>query len=370
MAHIRKHPVTGKPQVRWRDPAGREKTKSFARATDARSFRTQIEHELQRGLYVDRLQGRTPFELCAAEWLRGKIDLRRSSWCRDEIYLRNHVVGAFGRTPIATITKTNVQTWIGELQAKGLAPGTIKHCYRILRSVLDEAVDKKMLGESPCRRIALPRIERQEQLYLAPDQIGQLASAITPHFRALVLSAAYLGCRWGELAGLKRCSLDLPGRTVMIVGSLEEVAGVVRYVQETKTKSSRRALTIPSFLCEILEQHLADALPGEFVFVSREGKALRRDNFRRRHWRPALAKAGLPPALRFHDLRHTCASILIAQGAHPKEIQARLGHSSITTTMDRYGHLLPSLGSQLDEALDRAYRHNQPSQNVESEAIK
>jgi len=359
MAHIRKHPVTGKPQVRWRDPAGKEKTKSFSRATDARAYKTQIEHELQRGLYIDRVQGKTPFEQCAAEWLDGKIDLRRSSWCRDETYLRNHVVSTFGRTPIAAITKSNVQAWIGELQAKGLAPGTIKHCYRILRSILDEVVDKKMLGESPCRRIALPRIERQEQLYLEPEEVSLLASAINPHFRALVLSAAYLGCRWGELAGLKRGSLDLQGRSLTIVGSLEEVAGLVRYVQETKTKSSRRALTIPPFLCHILGQHLAEAPVGEFVFASREGQPLRRNNFRRRHWKPALIKAGLPQGLRFHDLRHTCASILIAQGAHPKEIQARLGHSSITTTMDRYGHLLPSLGSQLDEALDRTYRHVQ-----------
>lgn len=78
----------------------------------------------------------------------------------------------------------------------------------------------------------------------------------------------------------------------------------------------------------------------------------RRSNFRQRVWRPAVEKAGLDARLRFHDLRHTCASLLIEQGAHPKEIQARLGHSSITTTLDRYGHLMPSLGRQLAVNLD------------------
>lgn len=87
-----------------------------------------------------------------------------------------------------------------------------------------------------------------------------------------------------------------------------------------------------------------------------EGGLQRRNNFRRRYWKPALTAAGLNKSLRFHDLRHTCASILIAQGAHPKEIQSRLGHSSITTTMDRYGHLFPSLGAQLETALDGIYQ--------------
>lgn len=83
---------------------------------------------------------------------------------------------------------------------------------------------------------------------------------------------------------------------------------------------------------------------------------LRGARFRRRYWKPAAEAAGLPSSLRFHDLRHTCASILIAEGAHPKEIQARLGHSSIRTTLDTYGHLLPNLGARLDDGLERVWR--------------
>lgn len=355
MAHLRKHPVTGRPQVRWRDPSGTEVSKTFERSTDARAFKTEIEHEVQRGLYIDRNLGKTPFEQCAAEWLAAKVDLRRSSWSRDESYLRNHVVSTFGRTPVAAIGKSDIQAWIRDLEKKGLSPATIKHCFRILRSVLEEAVDRKLLMESPCRRIALPRIERKEHLYLIPEEVNGLAAAIDPRFRALVLSAAYLGCRWGELVGLKRANLDLEERSIRIIGTLEEVAGIVRYVEDTKTAASRRTLTLPAFLVDVLTTHLEESGSLEFVFVGPEGGFLRRNNFRRRYWKPAVIAADLPEKLRFHDLRHTCASILIAQGAHPKEIQSRLGHSSITTTMDRYGHLLPGLGAQLDEALDRLY---------------
>lgn len=352
MAHIRKHPVTGKQQVRWRDPAGRERSKTFARTADARAFKTRIEHEVQAGLYIDRDLGKTPFGECAVGWLESKVDLRRSSWVRDESYLRNHVMEAFEKVPVAAIGKSDIQGWIRDLQTKGLSPGTIKHCFRILRSIFDEAVDLRLIAQSPCRRIALPRVEKEEHLYLEPSQVRRLAEVIDPRFRALVLCAAYLGCRWGELVGLRRSNLDLEAGTIRIVGTLEEVSGIVRYVEDTKTAASRRSLTLPRFLIEVLTEHLEAAPGSEFVFVGTEGGLLRRNNFRRRRWKPAVLAAGLDMRLRFHDLRHTCASILIAQGAHPKEIQSRLGHSSITTTMDRYGHLFPSLGEQLDERLE------------------
>jgi integrase len=358
MAHLRKHPLTGKPQVRWRDPSGKERSKTFSRTTDARAFKALIEHELQRGLYLDRDHGKTPFGECAVGWLEAKVDLRRSSWARDESYLRNHVMSAFERVSVGAITKSDIQTWIRDLQGKGLSPATIRHCFRILGSIIEEAVDRKLIADSPCKRIALPRVERQEQLYLLPEEIHRLAEAIDPRFKALVLCAAYLGCRWGELVGLKRANLDLEGGTVRIVGTLEEVAGIVRYVEDTKTSASRRTLTIPKFLISCLPDHLAASPPSDFVFPGPEGSHLRRNNFRRRFWKPALKNAGLTEDLRFHDLRHTCASILIAQGAHPKEIQSRLGHSSITTTMDRYGHLFPSLGAKLDQGLDRLYEYS------------
>jgi hypothetical protein len=114
-------------------------------------------------------------------------------------------------------------------------------------------------------------------------------------------------------------------------------------------------VVIPGFLREMLAAHLARNVardPDSLVFTNAEGGPLRNSNFRSRVWRPALAAAGLPEDLRIHDLRHTCAALLIAQGAHPKAIQAQLGHSSIQVTLDRYGHLFPDdmdgLATQLD----------------------
>ncbi len=117
----------------------------------------------------------------------------------------------------------------------------------------------------------------------------------------------------------------------------------------------RRMVIIPGFLRELLAEHLArevDDDPEALVFTSPQGAPLRNSNFRRQVWYKAIADSGLPEGFRIHDLRHSCASLLIAQGAHPKAIQVHLGHSSISVTMDRYGHLFPSDMEALAEALD------------------
>jgi integrase len=128
----------------------------------------------------------------------------------------------------------------------------------------------------------------------------------------------------------------------------------------TKT-GAHGTVSLPPFLVEQLaEQLTAYASTDGFVFTSAEGTPLRR-NFYRRHFEPAVSRAGLTPELRFHDLGHTCAALLIAQGAHPKEIQERMGHSTIRLTFDRYGHLFPSLDSRLREGLERTFRDADPS---------
>jgi integrase len=123
-----------------------------------------------------------------------------------------------------------------------------------------------------------------------------------------------------------------------------------------KTNASKRTLSLPAFLVTEIETHLEQySTSPDLVFAGRDGGPLRRNNFRRRVWIPAVEAAGLSP-LRFHDLRHSAAGLMIAQNTHPKLIQSRLGHSSITVTMDTYGHLLPSLDEEVAMGLEDAHR--------------
>lgn len=355
MGSIRRR-ESGTYEAIYRDPAGRTRSRSFKTKAQARSFLSAVETEKQRGTWTDPQFARTRFEDWAEEYWRTKLNRRASTKARDDSYLRNHVLPAFGRAPLGAITQPDVRAWVEELVGSGLAPNTVKQCYRLLAATLAAAVDARLIPESPCRNISLPRPANNEQRFLSPEEVQRLAETIAAPFRALVLSAAYLGCRWGELVGLKRTRLNLLHGTVDIVGTLEEVGGMApRYVEATKTTNSRRRLSVPAFLIAELRDHLSEAPPSDFVFFTVEGHPLRRNNFRRRYWLPAVGEAGLKP-LRFHDLRHTCASLLIAQGAHAKEIQIRLGHASIATTMNVYGHLLPSLDERLIEGLDKTYQ--------------
>lgn len=347
---------SGKWQARYYDPSGRLRGRTFVRKSDARDFLVSTKVDVKQGKWVDPERSAVRFGKLATEWLDGRVSLRATSAARDESYVRNHVVPAFGSVAVGRIERADVQAWVKRLTDQGLAPRTVRTCYRLLGAILAEAVESRSIAETPCRRIALPRVPNREQLYLTAEEVEHLVDVIHPLFRPLVYSAVYLGCRWGELVGLRRNNLDLLRRQVRIVGTLEEIGGKPRYVEETKSAASRRNLTVPAFLVDALAKHLAERPPSEFVFVGRDGALLRRSTFRRRYWKPALEAAGLDDALRFHDLRHSCAALLIAQGAHPKEIQARLGHASITTTLNTYGHLWPSLGAQLDERIDSVHR--------------
>lgn len=186
-----------------------------------------------------------------------------------------------------------MRAWVEKLVKKGLAPNTVKQCYRLLAVTLAAAVDARLIPESPCRSISLPRPTNHEQRFLTPEEAQRLADTIAAPFRALVLSAAYLGCRWRELVGLKRTRPDLLHATAEIVGTLEEVGGAApRYVEATKTVNSRRKLSLPPFLVDGLRAHLSEAPPSDFVFSTVEGHPLRRNNFRRRYWLPAVGRRG------------------------------------------------------------------------------
>lgn len=216
-------------------------------------------------------------------------------------------------------------------------------------------LDSDIIVRSPCRKINLPEHSKTEMRFLTAEEVSDLASVIDEQYRALVMTAAYAGCRFGELAGLKTHRLDLLRRTLTVTESLSEVRGQVR-LAPPKTAAARRQLALPKFLTEELNHHLAIWPPTAegFVFSSPQGGPLLRRNFRRRTWLPAV-RASVDEPMRFHDLRHTHAAMLIAQGEHPKVIQNRLGHSSIKVTLDTYGHLFDGLDEAAAERLDAAF---------------
>jgi integrase len=253
--------------------------------------------------------------------------------------------------PLAAISQLEVRAWVAELSAHGLAPATVVKAYQLLGKVMAAAVDAGYLAQTPCRNVPLPRVEREEMRFLTPAEIVTLAETIRPAYRALVFVGAYGGLRIGELAGLRRGSIDLLRGTVSVAEILTEVAGHL-HTGPPKTRASRRTVGLPRFVVRELEAHLVGpGAPDEHVFTAPEGGWLRIVAFRNRIWRPATDAAGLA-SLRIHDLRHTAVALWIAAGASPKEVAVRAGHTSVSFTLDRYGHLYPKADAKLRDRLD------------------
>ena len=330
-------------QARWRDPTGRQRSRNFTRRVDAERHLTTVEARMLTGDYIDPNLANIGF----ADWLpqaeASRLDRRPSTRARDDSVLRSLVLPTFGDMPIGSIQPLTIHRWLTDLTDRGYAPATIRKAYQLLSRTLGAAVDAGLLHRSPCRGLRLPRTHSHEMRFLTPTEITRLADAIDPRYRALVLTAAYTGARFGELAALDHDHYHPQRRTIHIEHTLSEVHGRLHHGQP-KTRAARRTLTLPHWLVDQLDTHLAGCPPrrDQLMFTGPEGGPLRRAGFRTRHWKPAV-RASVGEPMRFHDLRHSHVALLIEQGTHPAVIAARLGHTSVKTVLDVYGHLYEGL---------------------------
>jgi integrase len=358
MAHIERRVRNGTVsyRARYRDPAGKERSKTFARKVDAERFVVEVEHAKSRGAWVDPTLGRITFATWLDQWWATTTNLRKSTQARDEASLRVHAAPRFGSMPLAAIRQIEVRTWVADLAGQGLKPATVVKAYQLFGKVMAAAVDAGILAQSPCRRIPLPKVEQDEKRFLTPAEIARLASVIEPRFRALVLVGAYGGLRIGELAGLRRAHVDTDRATVTVLEIATDVSG--RLVSgPPKTRAARRTVSLPVPVADELERHMATYAgpdPDGLVFTGAKGAALRATNFRRRTWRAAVRAAEFD-GLRVHDLRHTAVALWIAAGASPKEVARRAGHTSVKTVLDVYGHLYDEADVALRERLEAMF---------------
>jgi integrase len=353
MGTVRKAPRTGRWEARYRDPAGRQRTKTFETKADARVFLGQVDLEQRRGEWVDPQLGRVTLAEWVAEWSATTVDLRPSTRARDDSYLRNHILPVFGSRPLSSITQLEVRGWVSERSASGLAPATVVKAHQILSKILSAAVDGGLIARSPADRVPLPKIVTEEMRFLAPDEIAALAEMMHPRYRALVWLDCYAGLRLGELAGLRRDKVDLLRREVRVTEIAVEVRGEM-HVGPPKTRAGRRTVPLARVAVDALEEHLSTfgaSDPASSLFTGRDGGVLRAGQWRQRFWYPAVRAAGVAP-LRAHDMRHTAVSLWIAAGATPKQVATWAGHTSVAVVLDRYGHLFPGHETPVLSRLD------------------
>jgi integrase len=343
-------------KARYRNPRdpSKELSQTFTRKADAEGWLTARLAEIQRGEWVDPRRGKTSLGEWADRWFKSRAALKPTTRAGYEALLRNQILPRFGSQPLARIQPIDVSEWVAKLTSDGLSSSRTRQAYHLLGQIMAAAVRSGYIAKTPCVGVRLPKPTRSEMRFLGATDVERLASRTDSRYVALVRLLAYGGPRWGEAAALRRGRCNLLRARIEIAESLADVGGKL-YFGPTKTYQTR-TLALPRFLRDDLAKHMQNVAddPDALVFTSPDGGPLRLPNFRRRVWFPALERAGLG-RLRIHDLRHTAAALLIAQGAHPKAVQTHLGHSSITVTMDRYGHLFPDDMDRLADALDAAH---------------
>ena len=355
MASIDKR--NGTYRVRYRDPMGKGKSRTFTRKLDADRFAREVEVDMDRGMWIDPRAADMPL----SAWSDIYMSLVRSlSPTTQETYqrdLQKYILPRFGSERIGRIRAEDIEQWLNDEIDSGVASSSVHRHYRTMRRVLQTAVEKERLQKNPCDRVNPPKVESGDMAILNWSQAHVLAEAHSTRFRPMIYLAIDSGMRWSELVGLRRGNVDVLRHKVKVTEQLVQLKNRSFLRRPPKTTAGVRSVTISSVVAEMLAAHMLLYVgpdPDALMFTNGAGNPISHSSFGTHHFGKALREVGFK--CRFHDLRHSSVAMAIAEGAHPKAIQVRMGHSSITVTLDRYGHLFPELDEAIAHAFDARFR--------------
>jgi integrase len=306
------------------------------------------------------------------ESVRGQIE--PSSWRRYGDYVRVHLVPGLGKAPLARLSAQQVQAFYGRKQQEGLSGTTVHSIHGMLHRALEDALRMGLLQRNVTEMVRAPRRSTQEMHPLTEEQAQRFLAAVAEgdRFRALYVLALTTGMREGELLALHWQDIDLRARTVQVRLGLQEAKGPHgRYVlAEPKTEYSRRTIGLTHTATEALRaHHVRQATERlrqgavwdtsrDLVFPNSIGGLMIPDNLTKRSFKSLLERAGLPD-IRFHDLRHTAATLLLSRGVNVKLVSEMLGHADVTTTLRIYGHVLPHMHQVAVEVMESVFAKQQ-----------
>ncbi len=278
-----------------------------------------------------------------------------------------HAIPALKRTKLKTFNAAHVRTLFREKLDSGLSARTVQYLRFVLRKAMDQAVSDGLIPRNPVLAVKSPQVRREETKPLSQSEARTFLQAVSEsedRLEALYILAVHCGLRQGEMFGLKWEDVDLDARTLQVRRTLARVEDGQPVFTTPKTTKSRRQVRLTTGAMFALKVHRKQQLEQQMeyagiwedhglVFTSEIGTPLNRHNVAQRSFKPLLKRAGLRD-IRFHDLRHTCATLLLSRGQHPKFVQELLGHSTIAITLDTYSHVLPGMGDGLADAMDDA----------------
>jgi integrase len=337
--------------VRWRDARGRKHQRYFADEDEARRFSAS----LSVGARAARARaGRHPtLGEYLLETLEAADDLRATTRYHYRSLARKHILPPLGELPLPDVRATDLRQLLRNLKERGFSASYRTTVHSILSRTFRLALAEGLITTNPLAAVPAPRAEpRAEVRPLEIREVESLADAILPRYRVPVLVMAYAGLRVGEVGALAMPSVNLLRGELRIRATVARAGGRL-LISTTKTSAGRRTVPIPPFLCREIQKHIdAFGLAPDGRLFHTPGCNQHRDEYGLLHagsmhkpFRSARDRVGLPWVTP-HTLRHTYAALLIRTGTHPKVVQALMGHTNISVTLDIYGHLMPGLAEE------------------------
>jgi len=354
-----------------RDPAtGKRKYENeqvrSSKKKDAEKVLTAIIRKLDSGELLLEPSTQTVEAYCE-DWLMtiAQPRLARSTFKNYCHYLRKQVYPAFGKRKLIKLAPKDVQKLYGEQLGRGLSRRSVRYTHTVLGSALEHAVAQRLIPSNPCKYTQLPRLDTKEMNAMSePERTAFLEASASNRMHTYFGLLLATGLRPAEGLALKWGDFDPVGKTLRIVRTLEYISGKA-YFKEPKTKRARRTINLHDGTVALLFEHKQRGMmPGELIFSTLSGGPFHTSNVLNRYFKPCLLAAGLATEettakgteriaskFRMYDLRHTHATMLLEANVNPKIVSERLGHASVSLTLDTYSHILPTIQDAAVEAL-------------------
>ena len=340
-------------QVRYRNPEGQSRNKSFERQVDAERFMASISVDLHRGNYIDPKSGSVKFEELATKWLASRT-ADSSTLVQNELHVRKHMYPYWFGISAGSIKHSDIQSWISELQRIGLSPKYIRLIFINFRLILEVAVNDELIQRNPANltKLQLPAPAKVRVEVWTQEQVSAVIANHPSHLRLMPLLGATCGLRQGEILGLRTQDIDFERLEVNVRQQIKLID--TRPTPALPKFKRTRVVPLPEFVAQRLSDFLetAEVLEGErsyspsiggIIFTLRERKPINKNYYNTTYWHPAILAAGLLRSRTngTHALRHFCASAWLEHGVSIRAVAEYLGHSDPGFTLRIYTHLMP-----------------------------
>ena len=341
---------------------------------EAQRKKNEMLRELERGMLATGPQRKL------GEYIQDWLENTHKSKLRLGVYLNyrkhvKHIVAGLGDIWLQKLTPQQVQSFVTKKLAEGLSPKYVREMLGVLRLALKNAVQWGYLSRNVCELVTKPRVPKHDIAPLTLEQAQRFRQHLQGHrFEVLITMAVVTGMRRGELLSLRWSDIDFQRSILQVLHTVDRFTGYGYVEGEPKSAAGVRSIRLPGFLMEMLKQHQVQQMAQksqaktweehDLVFPNLRGGYLH-PNHLGEAFRALLEQAGLP-AIRFHDLRHSAATILLSMGVNIKVIQEMLGHSDISITLRVYGHLLPSMQQEAVDKWDSAFQEQKEEKQDET----